>query len=57
MTATLPPYEVHWHPATASETATTPAVFTTHYPVRLTDGSVLDLLCGPCRAVSRPSRC
>lgn len=48
MTTTLPPYEVHWHPATVSIPAATPTAFTTHYPVRLTDGSVLKL---PLRAL------
>lgn len=48
MTATIPPYEVHWHPATASIPTAPQTVFTTHYPVRLTDGSVLAL---PLRAL------
>jgi len=43
MTATLPPYQVHWHPATAPAPAAAPAVFSTHYPVRLTDGSMPEL--------------
>jgi len=43
MTRSLPPYEVHWHPATSAPTPAGRGPFTTHYPVPLIDGSVLEL--------------
>jgi adenine/guanine phosphoribosyltransferase-like PRPP-binding protein len=43
MTQILPPYEVRLHPASAPPATVGAATFQSHYPVRLADGSFLEL--------------